>query len=182
MRSRWHRARGFRARLAGLFGLTVALGLILTMLLAPAAQAAGFSDTASSPYHLQIEVLNLLGIVQGLPDGRFHPNSPVSREQFAKMVDLAMRIPVSTSELSTFVDVAKTSGANLYPDHYIAAAAKAGIITGYKGTGGKLYFRPLNSITLTQMVTMGTRAAGRGLFVPPVATSPPGGISIPSKP
>lgn len=143
------------------------MGLALTMLFAPAAQAAGFSDTASSPYHLQIEVLNLLGIVQGLPDGKFHPNSPVSREEFAKMVDLAMRIPVSASELSTFVDVAKTSGGNLYPDHYIAAAVKAGIVTGYKGAGDKLYFRPFDSITLTEMVTMGTRAAGRGLFVPP---------------
>jgi len=56
---------------------------------------------------------------------------------------------------------------NLYPDHYIAAAAKAGIVSGLPGRGGKLYFRPENSITLAQMVTMSTRAAGRGLYVPP---------------
>jgi hypothetical protein len=148
-------------------GLAVVVGLAAGLLWAPAAQAAGFSDTSTSPYRLQIEILNQLGIIDGFSDGKFHPNDPVSRQQFAKMVDLAMRIPVSESDMSTFVDLLKTSGGNLYPDHYIAAAAKAGIVSGYPGTGGKLYFRPENSITLAQMVTMSARAAGRGLYVPP---------------
>ena len=167
MRSKSSRPRGLRLSLLVLAGFAVALGLSAGLLWAPAAQAAGFSDTASNPYHLQIEVLSQLGIIDGFADGTFRPNEQVSRQQFAKMVDLAMRIPVSESDQSTFVDVAKTSGGNLYPDHYIAAAAKAAIVKGYPGADGKLYFRPGNSITLAQVVTMSARASGRGLFVPP---------------
>ncbi len=167
MRLKSSRPRGLRLSSLVLAGFAVAVSLSVGLLWTPAAQAAGFSDTTSNPYHLQIEVLNQLGIIDGFADGTFRPNDPVSRQQFAKMVDIAMRISVSESDQSTFVDVAKTSGGNLYPDHYVAAAAKAGIVQGYTGAGGKLYFHPNNSITLAQMVTMSTRASGRGLFVPP---------------
>ena len=160
------RPRSLRTPMVGLLGFAVAVVMSVGLLFAPAAHATGFSDIASDPYHVQIEVLNQLGIIAGYLDGKFHPTDPVSRQQFAKMVDIAMRITVSENDLSTFADVAKSSGGNLYPDHYIAAAAKLGIVVGYT-SGSKVYFHPYNSITLAQLVTMGTRAAGRGLFVPP---------------
>ena len=39
-----------------------------------------------------------LGVVGGKSDGEFHPNDAVTREQFAKMLVLAMRIGASTTD------------------------------------------------------------------------------------
>ena len=62
----------------------------------------------------------------------------------------------------------KTTGGALYPDHYVAAAAREGIVTGYQGPAGPL-FKPEASISLAQLVTMGTRATARSLVVPPAS-------------
>jgi S-layer homology domain/Mannosyl-glycoprotein endo-beta-N-acetylglucosaminidase len=164
--------RTMKKRLSKPTGLLVVaiLAAVAALLLQPqpaAAQAAGFSDVSSSnPYRVQIETLAQLGIISGYSDGTFHPNAPVSRQQFAKMVILAMRIGVSEADQSSFLDVQKTNGGTLYPDNYIAAAAREGIVTGYPGASGPT-FRPAASVTLAQLVTMGTRAATRPLVVPP---------------
>jgi len=156
-------------RLLGLCALAV-VAVITGVLLQPQiaqAQAAGFSDVPSSnPYHVQIETLAQLGIIEGYSDGTFHPNAPVTRQQLAKMVILSMRIAVSEGDVSAFVDVKKTTGGALYPDHYVAAAAREGIVTGYTGSSGPL-FKPDAPISLAQLVTMGTRATMRSLIVPP---------------
>jgi len=146
----------------------VALAAVFTgLLLGPRvaeAQAVGFSDVPEShPYHVQIETLAQLGIIDGYSDGTFRPDAPVTRQQFAKMVILAMRIVVSEEDKCAFTDVKKSSDIELYPDNYIAAAAREGIVTGYPGS----VFKPDAPITVAQMVTMGTRAAERPLYVPP---------------
>jgi hypothetical protein len=145
------------------------------VLLAPRiaeAQAAGFSDVPEThPYHLQIETLSQLGIIAGYSDGTFRPEDLVTRQQFAKMVILAMRISVGEDDKCEFVDVTKSSDVDLYPDNYVAAAARESIVTGYPGTAGPI-FRPDAFITMAQMVTMGTRACDRPLFVPPDSFKP----------
>jgi S-layer homology domain/Mannosyl-glycoprotein endo-beta-N-acetylglucosaminidase len=155
-------------RLPGLLGLALAAVLACT-LMQPGiarAEAAGFSDVpASHPYRVQIETLAQLGIIEGYKDGSFHPNAPVTRAQFAKMVILSMRLAATPADECSFVDVRKTSGDALYPDHYVAVVAREGIATGYQGENGPV-FKPDASITLAQLVTMGTRAAIRPLFVP----------------
>jgi hypothetical protein len=154
---------------AGLFVLAFALMFAAT-LLAPRvaeAQAAGFSDVSDShPYHIQIETLAQLGIIAGYSDGTFRPEEFVTRQQFAKMVILAMRIEVSEDDRSDFIDVRKSSDVELYPDNFVAAAARENIVTGYPGANGPM-FKPDLNITLAQMVTMGTRACDRPLYVPP---------------
>jgi len=155
-----------RAGLVVLVLVVVLAGLSLRPQVA-VARAAGFSDVPSSnPYHAQIETLAQLGIIEGYPDGTFHPDSSVTRQQMAKMVILAMRIAVSEADQCSFVDVQKTTGGALYPDHYVAAAAREGIVTGYQGPSGPL-FKPNSPILLAQLVTMGTRATLRPLIVPP---------------
>lgn len=133
------------------------------------AQSVVFSDVPStSSYHVQIETLALLGIIDGYSDGTFRPNATVTRQQFAKMVVLAMRISVSEADQSTFRDVKKTGDGELYPDNYVAAAAREGIATGYSSTSGPL-FKPDATITMAQLTTMGTKSTIRGLFVPPAS-------------
>jgi len=99
------------------------------------AQPAGFSDVPSShPYHVQIETLAQLGIIDGYSDGTFRPDEKVTRQQFAKMVILAMRIEVAEDDQCAFTDVKKSSDVELYPDNYVAAAARENIVTGYTGS------------------------------------------------
>ncbi len=159
------------ARLCRRWGMgALAIGVVLVaLLLAPwvgKALAVGFKDVPKShPYHVQIETLAQLGIINGYADGTFRPNAQVTRQQFAKMVILAMRIPVSEDDKCTFTDVKKSSDIELYPDNYIAAAARENIVNGYPGS----LFKPDAPITLAQTVTMGTRAAERPLYVPPAS-------------
>lgn len=137
---------------------------------ASVARAAGFPDvSATHPYHLQIEVLAQLGVVGGFVDGRFRPDVPVTRQQFAKMVVLAMRIPVSEADISAFGDVTRTGPETLFPDNYVAAVAREGITTGTKKPVGTTpgLFSPGAEISLAQVVTMMTRASGRTLTNPP---------------
>jgi len=161
--------RSKKLKSAGLFVLALVI-VLAAAFLAPRiaqAQAAGFSDVPDShAYHIQIETLSQLGIIAGYSDGTFRPEAAVTRQQFAKMVILAMRIDVGEDDKCEFVDVKKSSDVDLYPDNFVAAAARENIVTGYPGTSGPL-FKPDANITLAQMVTMGTRACDRSLFVPP---------------
>ncbi|GAB4260996.1 MAG: hypothetical protein Kow00122_17920 [Thermoleophilia bacterium] len=123
------------------------------------------------PQQRAIEVLAQLGVLSGFGDGLFRPDAPVTRQQFAKMIVLAMRIPVSEADVSPFGDVPVSGPGSLYPDNYVAAVAREGITQGTKAAvpGGKPLFRPGASITLAQVVTMMTRAAGRPLVEPPAS-------------
>ncbi len=151
----------------------VALALILASLAAlprPAQAAAGFPDvSASHPYRLQIEVLSQLRVIGGFSNGDFRPDSPVTRQQFAKMVVLALRIPVSESDVSPFGDVLRTGPETLFPDNYIAAVLRESITTGTKADtpGSAPLFSPGAPVSLAQVVTMMTRASGRSLVQPP---------------
>jgi Mannosyl-glycoprotein endo-beta-N-acetylglucosaminidase/S-layer homology domain len=152
----------------------VVMALLALGPLASPGRAAGFADVGSgTPYYLQVQVADQLGIVHGYDDGNFRPNDSVSRKQFAKMLAVAMRIPVSEGDLSTFADVPATTGGELYPDHYIAALAKWGIVSGTKDATATqaALFSPDAPVTLAQMVTMASRVPG-AVFDSPLAKPP----------
>jgi hypothetical protein len=162
--------RGSLPRTVPVSGRVLALGILIALVLlawtAEPARALEFRDVPTGyRYRVAIEVMNELGVVQGFGDGTFRPNDPVNRQQFAKMVVLAMRIPVSEADISPFVDVDVSGPGSLFPDNYVAAAYREGITTG---TSASLkLFSPWSRISLAQMVTMSTRASGRPLVVPP---------------
>lgn len=108
-------------------------------------------------YAVQINDMATRGVVEGYGDGRFGPLELVKRQQFAKMVVLAMGYPVSEANVCPFDDVDKPSD-NPYPDNYIAVAAERGITVGV--APGK--FAPWDSISRAQLVTMVARAADLG--------------------
>ena len=148
--------------------LVTALGFAL-LHPAPATAAYPFPDVPTSyRYRLQIEVLAGVGVVSGV-GGSFEPERSLTRQQFAKMIVLAMRLPVSEADVSPFGDVAVSGPGGLYPDNYVAAAAKAGIVKGTKVATGtsRALFSPYKAVTVAQMVTMASRAAGRPLATPP---------------
>ena len=102
-----------------------------------------------------VEKLMALGIVQGKEDGKYHPEQPVTREEFAKLVVtmMGMRPDIISSETKTgFVDVAK--GAWSAP--YVNVASQSGIMKGYDGN----VFMPRKNETLAEAVTVIVRALG----------------------
>jgi len=110
--------------------------------------------------------MSQLKVVDGFGDGRFRPDEPVTRQQFAKMLALAMRIPVSEEDACPFSDVAPSGPGSLYPDNYIAALWRESIVTGVTSTAGSGLFKPGDQISLAQLITMCTRASGRKLAEP----------------
>ena len=123
-----------------------------------------FADVPQNhPYRAAIELIAGRGIVEGRdgPGGArvFAPDDPVMRQQLAKMVVLSLGLTVTTSDIApSFPDV-PTSDVGLYPDHYIAVAAREHIVEGYPPVGATAgLFKPYASVTRAQLVTMVVRA------------------------
>ena len=146
-------------------GFVVALFLTFGM----AGKALAFTDVpGSNPYFIAILDLSSRGIINGFGDGTFKPDAPVTRQEFAKMIDKALYLPVSAADICPFPDVQTNQDPTdpLYPDHYVAVAAKDGITKGYEdGT-----FRPSVDIPRYQVVTMVVRAL-ENLYPGVLATS-----------
>jgi len=158
-------AAGTRVKCAAVVML-IAVGALLLL----AGPASAFSDVSSSnPYYVQIQVMSQLGVVDGFPDGSFRPGAEVTRQQFAKMLVLSMRIPVSELDTCAFSDVQLSGPNSLYPDNYIAALSRDGIVTGVTPIATSGLFKPGDKISLAQLITMCTRASGRTLVEPPAS-------------
>ena len=128
----------------------------------------GFSDVSGSPYETAIDDLAGRGVIAGFDDGTFRPNTPVTRQQFAKMIVKTLGYAVTGSEVCPFTDVAVQSGSDpLYPSKYVAVCALRGITTGKTATA----FDPSSTITHQQLITMVARAAA--LEEPPASYIPP---------
>ena len=71
--------------------LLLVLSLVSTLLVYPAAGASdGFSDVSDRGTATAIEVLRLMGVLDGYGDGTFRPDVSLNRAQFCKMAIYAM--------------------------------------------------------------------------------------------
>ena len=149
----------------------VLLALLVVMGCSPAGAAAGpsfFPDvTPDNPHADAIAALAHAQVITGFDNGAFSPAAMVTRQQFAKMIVVALRIPISEADVSPFTDVAQAAADNLYPDHYVAVCASNHISDGT----GRGKFSPDGRITWAQVITMVVRAAD-GLR-PGVLRTPP---------
>lgn len=117
-----------------LLGLFISLGLGLgSSALLPAtaqtapAQAAQFSDVPASYWAYDyIQGLAKLNVVSGFPDGKFHPEEPVTRAQFAAVLRQAFLKSQSPSA-QPFSDVRS----NYWAADAIGAARSSGFLAGY---------------------------------------------------
>lgn len=119
-----------------------------------------FSDVDEhNPYAAAIKLLGAKGVIHGYGDGRFGPDDPVTRQQFAKMIALTLGLEVSPllQQASPFRDVQPLPGSAdpLYPTAYVAACAAAGIVVGKSEDR----FGPYDHVTRAQLITMVARAA-----------------------
>lgn len=123
-------------------------------MLVASAQAASFPDVAAdADYAEAAEVLCNMGIMQGTTDGKFNPDSYVTRAQLAAILCRSCGETEGLSADGTlFSDVPESHWANAF----IAKVASLGIISGYAdGT-----FRPDNTVTYAQAITMVVRMVG----------------------
>ena len=93
-----------------------------------------------------VSTLTNLGVVNGYPDGGFHPQANITRAEFATM---AVRFFIITEDYQYDSD-AFTDIANHWANEYINIAYLLGIINGYPdGT-----YRPANVINRAEAVTI----------------------------
>lgn len=129
-----------------LVSLALALVLACSLLLVPTA-AVSLSDIDGSWAKDVILYGVEKGYISGYNDGTFRPNAPVTRAQFAKMLNNALG--VKNSEQSQFIDVASSAW---YYDE-VCKAVSVQYVSGY--TDGT--FRPEATITRQEAAAMMSR-------------------------
>ncbi|KXG76956.1 Surface layer protein [Fervidicola ferrireducens] len=99
--------------------------------------------------------LAAFGIVNGMEDGKYHPDEKVTREQFAKLLVTALGMESAAKAGAghvSFKDVAPSR----WSAGYISVAAGQGLIKGYPdGT-----FKPDKEVSYAEAITMLVRALG----------------------
>jgi len=136
--------------------VVIALSMLLGLFVVRPASvnAAGFGDVPGDYWAKdQIDYLVAKGVIAGFPDGTFKPETPVTREQFAKMVCIAKGIKEYKPSTATFKD----ANSSRWSYGFVEAAAKAGYIKGYPdGT-----FGPEKNITRQELSVLGVRVLGK---------------------
>ena len=122
---------------------------------AAAEAGAPFPDvSADHPYAAAIAELADKGVIGGYTDGLFRPEKPIWRQQFAKMLVLAMELPVSEDHVCQFLDVEVGGPDTFYPDNYVAVVHRWSITFGITPEE----FAPAREITRAQVVSLVARA------------------------
>ncbi|MCE5254878.1 MAG: S-layer homology domain-containing protein [Actinomycetia bacterium] len=118
-------------------------------------------------YHDQIMLVVSAGVMSGYGNGRFNPEGPVTRAQFAKIaVSLHNALhpddPIEVVDVGTrpFADVAVDSKTTGDASDWIAAAKQAGLVLGIASDGSPVRFYPDSVIRRDQMASMICRALG----------------------
>lgn len=111
-------------------------------------QAASFKDVTNPNdyYYNAVMELSDREVINGYNDGTFRPGNHVTRAEAAKIIATALDLDVVNVTNPYFTDVPTNDWA--YP--YIAAVAKANIVSGY--TDGS--FRPKNTIKRQEVAKM----------------------------
>ena len=122
--------------------------------------AAVPEDVQGMSYEQAVETLMEKGIITGDTDGNFNPDSNLTRAQACIIIVKSMN-PPAAEVTGTATQSAPSSGFGdmtgySWAEGYIAYAVEHGVTNGYPdGT-----FKPGNSVTMNELVTMVLRAAG----------------------
>jgi len=136
-----NRFSGFSSGPAALLVLGISTSAVAPIVMSVPATAATFSDVSNHWARPFIESLAQAKIINGFPDGTFKPERPVTRAEFAAIVQATFH-EQGTREAHKFNDV---------PNKYWAASAiekaySIGFMTGYPNN----MFRPEEKITRVQ--------------------------------
>ncbi|MGB8957319.1 MAG: S-layer homology domain-containing protein [Tumebacillaceae bacterium] len=118
-----------------------------------AGAAAPFQDIDGSFAKQDIQTLYNNHVIQGYEDGKFHPDAPITRAEFATMLVKAKHYPVPDGVQGIFRDVPR--GEWYAP--YAELSYRLGVTSGVDGNK----FAPDDLLTREQMVRMTVSALGR---------------------
>ncbi|AFZ25824.1 putative S-layer protein [Cylindrospermum stagnale PCC 7417] len=130
---------------AALMALSVTAGTVAPFIIAaPSLAQTTFSDVQSNYWASQfIQELSQRGVIAGFPDGSFRPEEPVTRAQFAAMINKAFQKQAQRQPI-TFRDVPS----NYWAANAIQQAYTIGFLAGYPGNN----FRPNEAIPRQQVL------------------------------
>jgi CubicO group peptidase (beta-lactamase class C family) len=142
----------YKLNLAGVLSMQYYLGkaaydIMRVRQLVPQAIAAGvrFKDVpATSWAFAAVAELSAQGLIAGYEDGKFHPDSVVTRAEYAKLVCRVLGVEPDTVASDPFRDVSAAHWAS----GYVAAAVRKGWLTGYPGG----VFEPENPVSTAEVL------------------------------
>ena len=149
-------------KLKRMLAALLALAAVFTLAAAPA-QASSFPDVTDPAMARAVSTLQSLGIVNGMEDGTFQPNSALTRVQFCKMaIEIMGRGDEAKAQMSRtiFTDVTSTHWGRGYVN--LAATMKLGDGSNARlmmGTGSGR-FEPDRDISYQEAVTLILRMLG----------------------
>ncbi|MDZ7950456.1 S-layer homology domain-containing protein [Nostoc sp. DedQUE09] len=135
----------WQSRTAALMAFSVTVGTVAPFITAsPSLAQTTFSDVSSNYWAAQfIQQLSQRGVIAGFPDGSFRPEEPVTRAQFAAMVNKAFQKAQQRQPIS-FADVPS----NYWASSAIQQAYTIGFLSGYPGNR----FEPNQAIPRQQVL------------------------------
>jgi len=135
----------WQSRTAALMALSVTVGTVAPFITAsPSLAQTTFSDVSSNYWAAQfIQQLSQRGVIAGFPDGSFRPEEPVTRAQFAAMVNKAFQ-KAQQRQAINFTDVPS----NYWASSAIEQAYTIGFLSGYPGNR----FEPNQAIPRQQVL------------------------------
>lgn len=132
------------------------LALALTLSLSPAALAEGFADVTDTATAQNVEVLRLMGVIEGGDNASFRPNSSLTRAEFCKMAVVLSgkrSVVARYGSMTIFADVKASHWAAGYINY---ASKDAGLIHGMPDGS----FQPDRAISYGEAVTILMRQLG----------------------
>ncbi len=128
--------------------LALVLALVMSMSLVTISNAA-FSDADKIDHKEAVEVMNALGVINGMPDGSFAPAGNVTRAEMAKMITIIMLGDIDAAAFKgTTTDLTDINGH--WAEGYIKYCYSQGVIAG-RGDGT---FAPNANVTASEAAKM----------------------------
>ncbi|WP_071188371.1 S-layer homology domain-containing protein [Trichormus sp. NMC-1] len=135
----------WQSKTALIMAMSVTAGTVAPLFtVTPTYAQTSFSDVSSNYWGSQfIQQLSQRGVIAGFPDGTFRPEEPVTRAQFAAMINKAFNKSAQRPAIN-FNDVPR----NFWAYNAIRQAYTIGFLSGYPGN----QFRPNQAIPREQVL------------------------------
>ena len=128
--------------------LALVLALVMSMSLVTISNAA-FKDADKIDHTEAVEVMNALGVINGMPDGSFAPAGNVTRAEMAKMISIIMLGDIDAAAfVGTTTDLKDINGH--WAEGFIKYCYSQGVIAG-RGDGT---FAPNANVTAVEAAKM----------------------------
>ena len=128
--------------------LALVLALVMSMSLVTISNAA-FKDADKIDHTEAVEVMNALGVINGMPDGSFNPSGNVTRAEMAKMISIIMLGNVDADAFKGTTTDLKDINTH-WAEGFIKYCYSQGVIAG-KGDGT---FAPNANVTTVEAAKM----------------------------